>query len=217
MICPSCRKQQPMSYRCRGCGADLLRRGDVAGARPAPVGEAPVVETDAVARPDNPYASPEAARASVSLTAAGQRLASRSRRLAAAMVDGVIALAILLPVIATLFMVEASAGAGADPSPALGLGVLLSVVLLIAFAVYQISLLIRRGQTLGKKYLKIRIVNHDDGRLPPWSKVFGVRYLVNGLIGQFVPFYAILDAAFIFGAEQRCIHDYLAGTKVVEA
>jgi uncharacterized RDD family membrane protein YckC len=65
--------------------------------------------------------------------------------------------------------------------------------------------------------MKIRIVNYDDGQIPPWSKVFGLRYLVNGLLGQVVPMYAFIDALLIFGAEQRCIHDYLAGTKVVDA
>jgi hypothetical protein len=41
-------------------------------------------------------------------------------------------------------------------------------------------------------------------------------YFVNSFLGNVIPFYAFIDILVIFGSEQRCIHDYLAGTKVVE-
>ena len=40
--------------------------------------------------------------------------------------------------------------------------------------------------------------------------------IVNGLIG-IIPGYGLVDVLFIFGAERRCLHDYIARTKVVEA
>ncbi len=43
-----------------------------------------------------------------------------------------------------------------------------------------------------------------------------LRTILNMALRQ-VPFYFVVDALFIFGEEQRCIHDHLAGTKVVEA
>ena len=42
-----------------------------------------------------------------------------------------------------------------------------------------------------------------------------MRYIVNSLLGN-IPFYTVLDVLLIFGNERRCIHDHLAGTKVVE-
>ena len=82
--------------------------------------------------------------------------------------------------------------------------------------IYQIRLLVTQGQTLGKKIMNIRIVSYDDGMIPGAGKLLGLRYVVNGLLGQ-IPGYAFVDVLFIFGQEQRCIHDYLAGTKVVQA
>ena len=42
-----------------------------------------------------------------------------------------------------------------------------------------------------------------------------LRAFVNNLIAQIIPFYGLIDILLIFGSDRRCIHDYLAGTKVV--
>jgi len=81
---------------------------------------------------------------------------------------------------------------------------------------YYMILLTRDGQTLGKKIMKIRIVRFDDGSNPRFGRVIGLRVFLNGLLG-FIPSYALVDVLFIFGSQPRCIHDYTAGTKVVQA
>ncbi|MGH9460710.1 MAG: RDD family protein, partial [Vicinamibacteria bacterium] len=83
-------------------------------------------------------------------------------------------------------------------------------------AVYTIHILIRDGQTLGKKAMKIRIVNYDDGGNPGFNRVIVMRGIVNGILSS-IPFYAFVDVLFIFGSEQRCLHDLIAKTKVVQA
>jgi uncharacterized RDD family membrane protein YckC len=79
-------------------------------------------------------------------------------------------------------------------------------------------LLERSGQTIGKKALGMKIVDLS-GALPPFGKLVALRYVLPILIAQ-IPFlgglFALADALFIFGAERRCIHDYLAGTRVVD-
>jgi hypothetical protein len=40
--------------------------------------------------------------------------------------------------------------------------------------------------------------------------------VVNAIINQFVPLYGIVDACFIFREDQRCLHDLIADTTVVE-
>ena len=95
-------------------------------------------------------------------------------------------------------------------------GILVTALLLIGLVVVQLIYLARDGQTLGKKALKIRIVRYDDGGNPGFVKAVVLRALVNGLIG-IIPLYGLVDILFIFGAEQRCIHDHIAGTKVVAA
>jgi NAD/NADP transhydrogenase beta subunit len=90
----------------------------------------------------------------------------------------------------------------------------------IALLVYQIRLLAREGQTWGKKQMKVRIVLYETGEIPGLGRSLGLRMFVNNLIGA-IPcvggIYSIVDILFIFGEERRCVHDFIAGTKVVEA
>ncbi len=92
----------------------------------------------------------------------------------------------------------------------------LLVIGFIVIVVYQLSLLSREGQTLGKRAMNIRIVMYNDGSNPGFGRAVGLRVIVNGLLAN-IPFYAFVDILFTFGAERRCLHDYIAGTKVVEA
>jgi uncharacterized RDD family membrane protein YckC len=120
---------------------------------------------------------------------------------------------LLLPAIAAAFF------AGEDSTlstMAIGL-VAVSAIAFLGFALYQLAMVVREGQTLGKKMMNIRIVNYDDGLVPSAGRLLGLRYVVNSFLGQFIPFYAIIDVLLIFGGERRCVHDYIAGTKVVEA
>jgi uncharacterized RDD family membrane protein YckC len=161
---------------------------------------------------DNPYATPRVSgpRAGYSPADSGA-LASRGSRLAASLIDAFAAIVILLPALAAVFF----AGANESLSGFVMLLAAASGIGFLGFAVYQLSMLLRQGQTLGKKSMNIRIVNVSDGQVPSAGRMLGLRYLVNGLLGQ-IPLYSILDVLLIFGSDRRCIHDYLAGTKVVE-
>jgi uncharacterized RDD family membrane protein YckC len=68
--------------------------------------------------------------------------------------------------------------------------------------------------------MDIRIVSFDDESNPGFVKAFLLRVFVNGLIGA-VPFvgfvYSLVDIFFIFRDDRRCLHDLIAGTKVVKA
>ncbi len=92
-----------------------------------------------------------------------------------------------------------------------------------AFVLINGFLLASSGQTVGKRALGIRIVSYTDGELLPIGKLLALRYgplwvlnllpFFGGLIG---PVFGLVDALFIFNSERRCIHDYIAGTKVVK-
>lgn len=96
-----------------------------------------------------------------------------------------------------------------------------SLAAALLFTVYQWYTLAVRGQTLGKQLLGIQIV---DGLGAPAgflralllrSWVFGVLVsLANGLLGGAGGLLSLADVLMIFGAEQRCLHDRLAGTWV---
>jgi len=78
-------------------------------------------------------------------------------------------------------------------------------------------LLYMKGQTLGKKIMKIKIIQLN-GELPPLFKIYGIRYFAINLIYS-IPIigtlFQIVDVLFIFRNDRRCIHDFLAGTKVI--
>ena len=223
MICPSCKKSGPASFKCRNCGAELMRgryRSNESKNQGAPRAR-PVFPTPAAAGAggggavavENPYATPRVAavRAEYPAAAGSDVLASRGSRLAASLIDGLAAVVILLPALASISFV----GENESLSTMGVLFAVLSGIAFLGFAVYQLSILVREGQTLGKKAMNIRIVNYSDGQIPSAGRLLGMRYFVNSLLGN-IPFYTFLDVLLIFGSERRCIHDYLAGTKVVE-
>jgi uncharacterized RDD family membrane protein YckC len=159
---------------------------------------------------DNPYQAPDVAvRAPIYVSYGEKALASRGSRLSAQFVDGLLFLLIYIPLVA-------AAATGAESEAAAAGSSMLMLLLFFGLGVVQIFYLTRDGQTIGKKAVKIRIVRYDDGGNPGFVKAVLLRGIVNGFLG-IIPLYAFVDILFIFGAEQRCIHDLLAGTKVVNA
>jgi uncharacterized RDD family membrane protein YckC len=152
--------------------------------------------------------------------AAGLELASRWLRLGAALLDSIIGTMFAAPGMAMLIMAGVFATPD-SPNPALMLAGFVTIgAAMVVLLGIQIYLLVTRGQTLGKKFLGIKIVCFEDDSNPGFVKVFLLRMLVNGLIGA-VPFlgliYSLTDILFIFREDRRCIHDLIAGTKVVKA
>jgi uncharacterized RDD family membrane protein YckC len=85
------------------------------------------------------------------------------------------------------------------------------------FILLQWYLLAVSGQTLGKKLLMMRIVT-DDGELPGFVRAVVLRSWVCYFICA-VPivgrWFGFLDSLFIFSASRKCLHDHVAGTRVV--
>ena len=64
--------------------------------------------------------------------------------------------------------------------------------------------------------MNIRIVTHDREANGGFVTNVLLRTVLNWIIAL-VPFYALVDVLFIFRNDQRCIHDLIAGTKVIKA
>lgn len=162
----------------------------------------------------NPYAPPKAAVADVAGSEnqlADAPLASRGRRFVGSLIDSLVILPILLPVIYADQLLQDVA----PPDWVLELAA--GVLFMGAFCALNTFWLARDGQTLGKKLLGMRITDLS-GQLMPASRVLLLRYLVGAVVG-WIPLvgsiFPLLDALFIFRGDQRCIHDLIAGTKVV--
>lgn len=142
--------------------------------------------------------------------------ADRVKRLLAHIIDGLV---VLVPMfIGMPFLIFAGASGDGDGPPILMLlvmGILALVVL--ALVVYQMVLLASTGQTIGKRAQKIRIVS-IDGTRADWIKTILMRMFVTNIASQFtMGILGLLDPFFIFRDDNRCIHDHIAGTIVVDA
>jgi uncharacterized RDD family membrane protein YckC len=139
-------------------------------------------------------------------------LASPVARLAAVLVDSGAALVVWL---GAYFLVRAFPVTPVTKPYLLGTG----ITAVVAFGLFQIFLLSRRGQTLGKMVLGVRIVRRRDGSNAGFGHAVILRYVVPRLIGC-VPvlgqLFTVIDVLCIFGEGHRCLHDVIADTKVVE-
>ena len=83
-----------------------------------------------------------------------------------------------------------------------------------ALALFQWNMTATEGQTIAKKLLRMKIVTRD-GQSPGYLQGVVLRWWGTALLGL-IPFFSPLNALFIFGESKRCIHDYIAGTYVVD-
>ena len=168
----------------------------------------------------SPYSPPRANLEGGAAQAGVLPLATAGSRLAAVMIDGLLFLpaAIIAGVIS--FVMRPTPG---GPPPTLGVGSIVAAAVVglyvLGLGIYQIVQLSTRGQTIGKRAMKIRIVRLD-GSQPGFVHAFLLRAIVNALPSA-IPvvggLYGLIDILFIFRTDKRCIHDLIAGTRVVMA
>jgi uncharacterized RDD family membrane protein YckC len=157
----------------------------------------------------NPFAPPTAEVADVAVS--GPSLAGRGNRLLAVIIDVVLQLGtmLLLNWLLRLNLFDGDASFGAQlRNGLLGFGV---------FLLIHGWLLVKEGQTVGKKLLGLRIVRKDGSRCDP-ARLIGLRYGVGAVLTT-MPYvgmvYALADALLIFRASRQCLHDNIADTIVV--
>ena len=177
------------------------------------------------APPSNQYAPPRSEVADVAaLGPAGYVKAGRGSRLAAASLDGLILSLPLAPAyVAALGPVVRSGHLTVLGiwMAVVGTGLLFYIGLLINLVLWVVMAVLvhRNAQSIGKKLCGIK-VTRTDGSRATLGRIFWLRNVANSAI-QFIPgigaLYGLVDVLFIFGEQQRCCHDYLADTVVVQA
>ena len=163
---------------------------------------------------DNIYSPPAAPLDQAAVGNGAAALASRWARLGAAIADGLIMLGV------TLAVFPGSDNWQKAMTQDLAL---MDMLLPLAFSLglYLLLngyLLQRRGQTIGKWMLGIRIVAVDSNAILPLWRVFLFRYLPQ-VLASLIPLAGglliLADLLFIFRGDKRCVHDLIAGTHVV--
>jgi uncharacterized RDD family membrane protein YckC len=128
-------------------------------------------------------------------------LAGRGERLVAKIIDTVIYIFGVIMVV-IFFLIDGVLGT-------------LALLSLLAIPIIQVVLLSKDGQTIGKKALNIRIVMVNSGQNGGFGPNVALRAWLTTLLG-IIPFFGLVDVLFIFREDQRCIHDLIAGTHVIE-
>jgi uncharacterized RDD family membrane protein YckC len=145
---------------------------------------------------------------------AAEEIASRSTRLGSALIDMIPIIAITLPLSYALGLFDYIE---AGQQPPLGLTAISAIAGFTIYFALNGKLLAQNGQTIGKKYNNIKIVTLEGDKpsiqhllLKRYLPYFGFPYLpiVGGIVN-------LINLCWIFGKSKRCLHDHIAGTKVI--
>lgn len=164
---------------------------------------------------ENPYSAPESEIIEDTNKHVSEIvLANRGTRLLAAIIDSIILMAICLPLFWVFELVDFKTGETNITTQVLG-----AVIGVAIYLIVNGKLLLSKGQTVGKKIMKIQVLNADTKTIPSATDILAKRYLIFAVIGQ-IPMANILhliDALLIFRSSKKCLHDDFANTIVVKA
>jgi uncharacterized RDD family membrane protein YckC len=136
-------------------------------------------------------------------------------RFLARAVDGLLALAFLVPWMIFLIYTDTLTMADLQKNP---LSRFMIMPATLPLYIYQWNLITRTGQTIGKKWMRIRVIKLDGSPLGFGDGVVLREWVMQGInfipcVGPLISFVGYL---MIFGGERRCLHDRIAGTRVIK-
>ena len=164
-------------------------------------------------------------------------LASPGKRIAAYLINGLIGSVAYIPMIWGAVSMSGSYAAAIDPEnpvqmepSGFAMGMIgLGSVLILAFLIFQAVLMSKTGQSLGKRIMKIKVVN-EDGDNPGFAGTVAMREIVPnlvltvvgmipflGIIAQLGFWIACLVMLFLVDRDRRTLQDMIAKTYVVDA
>lgn len=165
----------------------------------------------------NPYAAPTSNLEIEGDANKPVELATRGARFGGAVIDAIISILVTFPLI---FVTGYWESLMESTTTTLTQTIILGLLALVMYFVVHGYFLARDGQTVGKKMVGTRIVSVENDKILPLSKIFLLRVLPLNIVAS-LPIVggllAIIDVLFIFRKDQRCVHDLVAGTKVVKA
>lgn len=98
-------------------------------------------------------------------------------------------------------------------------GVFVSLAVLLGVIVYQAVSLSSTGQTVGKRVMRLRVVNIYGNSNPGFIKAVLMRWWLPSLV-YLIPYlgwaFWLADGLFVLKKDRRCLHDLMAGTMVVQ-
>lgn len=197
-----------LSFNCPHCNAlivaQFLRPGEACKCHKCGQECSVPVDASTVGRPSSMVG--QASMSAAPPPPVGYVLAGRGTRLVAQIVDALIGLPLGIIYLVMVALTESEAVAI--------MGIFLVITGVLGLVAYQWYLLSTLGQTIGKRMLNIKVVKLD-GTIGGFVTQVLMRGILNAFIG-FIPLYGLVDILFIFSEERRCIHDHIAGTRVIK-
>jgi uncharacterized RDD family membrane protein YckC len=164
----------------------------------------------------NPYQAPVAGEPPETEGVAPGEHATRGARLVAYFMDSIIGFAVMFPlqIWAGVFKGFPSAMKPQEFPKSL----LWSIGWILLWTALNGSFLAKSAQTIGKKLMGLQIVMVEDGKPASFERLVFWRFVPVLLLSQ-LPYVgsvlSLADTLFIFRADRRCLHDHIAGTRVV--
>ena len=141
--------------------------------------------------------------------------AGRATRLVASILDSIFVMALVIP---AMWITGGFEGLSTGEAPTLLYSLGIGLFGYVVFIVLNGKLLLKNGQTLGKKLQNIKVVTLDDDA-PRLFPHLVKRYALFFMVG-YVPYIGGLlsmgNILLIFGKKRKCAHDYFAQTRVVK-
>jgi uncharacterized RDD family membrane protein YckC len=168
----------------------------------------------------NPYAAPHADLDAPPIAVTTPALpAGRAARLGAQLIDLVLlTMPVMMVSVGAVLSVQAHRPGALPQSQADALLMTLGGVGVALLMLFQLYLLSATGQSLGKRWVGVRIVKLDGSPASFW-RVILLRLVLPSLL-SWIPYagwaFFPVNFLFIFADDRRCLHDRIAGTKVVE-
>jgi uncharacterized RDD family membrane protein YckC len=145
-----------------------------------------------------------------------EQLAGRGRRLVATLID-----MLLVPALSVLLIMITGVVEHAEDFRSAMWVLHVFLLAVLSYLILNGYWLFTRGQTVGKRLMKIAIVATASGERAAFWKLICIRALFFPLLFVvIVPalcWLPIGDQLFVFAKSRRCLHDFAAGTSVVRA
>jgi len=136
-----------------------------------------------------------------------QKIASKWKRLGGSIIDSI---ALCATIIASSILTSICCP---EPNTA---SMVMFLTLPAMLAICQMFLISTEGRTIGKYCVRSKIIN-QLGNPPGFVQGILLRQFVVALLGL-IPFFSLTDALWIFANDSnRCLHDIIAGTTVIDA
>lgn len=167
---------------------------------------------------DNPYSAPSVDPTMPPPETGDSILATRGDRFLGAFIDGLVNFGLMLLLFAGLFAAGRVSSFGEFGATDTIYSVITSVGVFAAYVAINWSFMANSGQTIGKKVAKTKAVKMDDQYATVTNLAFK-RYAFMHFIGL-IPvaggILSLINVCFIFRKDRRCLHDLIAGTKVIK-